>query len=432
MNREALVQVSNVHDHGVNQRMSRDERRPSFTLSSASTCGSYKSNGKLSSYRSPSNESFHSFRDSNGSLGSICSSSMIRRIRQRNATMRVIMTGSNTSLTSLHSNGSLCSIDSNGPTNGRGSLRRKKSQSFGNLRDANNGPSSVRTATGTTELRKYFSFESIASVHRESSSGYFSTGFSSHESSHTSSGANFSWSSKGVVQMAQRSNGAVVKGVIDDLQRIVDNSNILPVKDSSFETDVEGNFSGSSASKGKLEEDLDVASVCEMAPLQQFMETERNERQEQCFTVPHLQCFMLAQWSRVDSYYKVVITKYHGIQVLIRAMNTFARSEDVQASCCVALANLNNKLQIFHEGGAQAILNAMKEHPNSISVQSAGLDALSGLIQLILNRGKDGAETLQEMIFLVQRTEHMYLTADGKKAWIAIAEITETCAGKLH
>lgn len=231
--------------------------------------------------------------------------------------------------------------------------------------------------------------------------------------------------------MAQRSNGATVKGVIDDLQRIVDGVKLLAVKDSTL-----GNDNESEVEEGDDEcsltgltrppqddaiEDKDRKSWLETAPLKKLSEEEERSSE----SLPLLQCSMLAQWARVDSYYKVVITKYQGISVVIRAMKAFANSEEVQASCCVTLANLPNKVQVFQEGGVEAILNAMKRHPSSISVQSAALEALSGIMPLIQHLEENNDDTLHEIRTLVQRTEDMYLTENGKKAAMDVLQMME-------
>lgn len=162
------------------------------------------------------------------------------------------------------------------------------------------------------------------------------------------------------MQTAQRSNAASVKSVIADLQR-----------------------------------------VCETA-----------ETSEPPLRI----CSMLAQWASVDAYYKVVITKYNGIQSTIRAMHAFLQSADLQSMCCTILATLSNKCLIFQEGGAYAIVEAMKRHPSSIIVQSAALEALSPLTPLLLQE----QAMLREIQALVQCTADMYLTKAGSKAGLDI------------
>lgn len=225
--------------------------------------------------------------------------------------------------------------------------------------------------------------------------------------------------------MAQRSNGATVKGVIDDLRRIVEEAKLSAMKDltlSDNDHDVQEVCDDDTpATETERPEDddaeIDLASLYETAPLR------RSDDSESIPTLPLLQCSMLAQWARVDSYYKVVITKYQGIPVIIRAMDAFASSEEVQASSCIALANLTNKVQIFQQGGPQAILNAMKGHPHSISVQSAALEALVGVMPLIQHLEEDNTEILRDIQLSVMRTEAMFLTGDGKIAAKRILEM---------
>lgn len=230
--------------------------------------------------------------------------------------------------------------------------------------------------------------------------------------------------------MAQRSNGAVVKGVIDDLQRIVDEAKLLALQKLSLEDAVDEDPADSRARVIGIQQDKsedEEAFMYEVAPLQCLDDTEerktKDEEHEKSTAIPLLQCSMLAQWTRVDTYYKVVITKYHGIPIVIGAMNAFAASEEVQASCCITLANLTNKVQIFQEGGAQATLRAMKEHPESISVQSAALETLLGIIPLIQHLQDDNAEMLREIQTLVKRTDDIFLTEEGKKAAMTIKKM---------
>jgi hypothetical protein len=231
--------------------------------------------------------------------------------------------------------------------------------------------------------------------------------------------------------MAQRSNGATVKGVIDDLRRIVEEAKLSAMKDltlSDNDHDVQEVCDDDTpATETKRPEDddaeIDLASLYETAPLRRSYDSDSEEDDPSIPTLPLLQCSMLAQWARVDSYYKVVITKYQGIPVIIRAMDAFASSEEVQASSCIALANLTNKVQIFQQGGPQAILNAMKGHPHSISVQSAALEALVGVMPLIQHLEEDNTEILRDIQLSVMRTEAMFLTGDGKIAAKRILEM---------
>jgi hypothetical protein len=125
---------------------------------------------------------------------------------------------------------------------------------------------------------------------------------------------------------------------------------------------------------------------------------------------------MLSQWAIADTYYKVVITKYRGIPVIIRAMEAFPDDEDIQGTCCTILTSLTNKVQIFQEGGVDAFLRAMTNHPTSIVVQSAALEGLSALMPLVQHLEENNRETLEEIEMVTKLAEDMYLTEAGSKA----------------
>jgi hypothetical protein len=169
------------------------------------------------------------------------------------------------------------------------------------------------------------------------------------------------WNACAVVQTAQRSNASTVKSVI-----------------------------------------VDLTKVCESPDLSE----------------PPIEfCSMLALWASVDAYYKVVISKYNGIQVTVRAMRAFPQCADLQATCCTILAHLSNKCLICQEMGAQAIVAAMQGHPCNIIVQSAALEALRPLTPFLLQE----RAVLHEIETLLARTKDMYLTEAGCKAALDIS-----------
>jgi hypothetical protein len=192
--------------------------------------------------------------------------------------------------------------------------------------------------------------------------------------------------------MAQRSNGSTVKGVIDDLQRIVDETLVMVAREVSEKE------------KESVSAETMIKATLEQSPNEQTCE------------VPILQCSMLSQWAIADTYYKVVITKYRGIPVIIRAMEAFPDDEDIQGTCCTILTSLTNKVQIFQEGGVDAFLHAMTNHPTSIVVQSAALEGLSALMPLVQHLEENNRETLEEIEMVTKLAEDMYLTEAGSKA----------------
>jgi hypothetical protein len=184
------------------------------------------------------------------------------------------------------------------------------------------------------------------------------------------------WSGSAVMQVAQRSNASTVKAVIADLQKVCDEATML---------------ASSTSSPSEIEPPFQI-------------------------------CFMLAQWSSVDVYYKVVIAKYNGIQATLRAMTAFPSCPDLQTSCCTVLANLSNgKDVVVTEGGVQAILKSMQDHPASTFVQSAALEALRPLIPLL----KQETAILEEVRELLKRGKDMYLTKAGTKAAMDIQSYLE-------
>lgn len=204
--------------------------------------------------------------------------------------------------------------------------------------------------------------------------------------------------------MAQRSNGSTVKGVIDELQRIVDETLAMAIQDA-----------GVVAKKDTQAEEQPKTDE-KFAEKMTTQDKEEEEEEGKTPEMPILQCSMLAQWAQADSYYKVVITKYQGIPVIIRAMKAFADDEDIQGTCCNILNILTNKVQVYQEGGVNAFLRAMKCHPNSTFVQSVAMQGLSGLMPLILHLEENNRGVLSDIESMVKLAEDMYLTETGNKA----------------
>ncbi|KAL3917782.1 MAG: hypothetical protein SGILL_004549 [Bacillariaceae sp.] len=204
--------------------------------------------------------------------------------------------------------------------------------------------------------------------------------------------------------MAQRSNGATVKGVIDELQRIVDETLALAM------SDVNESEEGKELAEGTTESE---------------QEKQEENDQTQPPQAPVMQCSMLAQWAHADAYYKVVITKYRGIPIIIRAMKAFPDDEDIQGTCCRLLTSLTNKVQVFQEGGVDALLNAMKSHPSSIVVQSAALEGILALMPLVMHLEENNREMISNIEKAAKLAQEMYLTEDGNKA---VEELLVQCA----
>lgn len=135
------------------------------------------------------------------------------------------------------------------------------------------------------------------------------------------------------------------------------------------------------------------------------------------------QIFMLAQWASVDAYYKVVISKYQGIPAIIQAMDTFPMSADLQACGCSALKSLSNKSHIHTNGGVSALLNALRNHPASIVVQSEALDALKQQGPML---SQESPDTLRQLIPLLRHAKDMYLTQRGKEGVLFLFQYLAT------
>jgi hypothetical protein len=129
---------------------------------------------------------------------------------------------------------------------------------------------------------------------------------------------------------------------------------------------------------------------------------------------PESECCILAQWGS-DSYYSIVITGKQGIPAIVRAMQTFPNHQGLQECCCLALGNLCNGndgslIAVEKAGAVRQIVNAMRNHPQSVAVQSAACDALRNMSGLILAHANTGTSTiLPELIVVLSHCREMYL-----------------------
>jgi hypothetical protein len=139
---------------------------------------------------------------------------------------------------------------------------------------------------------------------------------------------------------------------------------------------------------------------------------------------PESECCILAQWGS-DSYYSIVIAGKQGIPAIVRAMQTFPNHHGLQECCCLALGNLCNGndgslIAVEKAGGVRQIVDAMRNHPQSVAVQSAACDALRNTSGLILAHAKTGTSTIvPELIVVLSRCKEMYLRPAHKN----IAEV---------
>ena len=175
--------------------------------------------------------------------------------------------------------------------------------------------------------------------------------------------------SNAVMQMAQRSNGSNVKAVIADLKRIC--------------AEAQSNT-------------VDVSSR----------------------TPPLDECTMLSLWA-VDAYYKVLISKYGGIEAVVTAMKVFPSCADLQTCCCNTLKNIGNKQSVHQEGGVSALAAAMRFHPQSIQVQSEACEALQSQVPML---PEERREVLEELLPLLHHAKEMYLTHTGRSSAVFLLD----------
>jgi hypothetical protein len=132
---------------------------------------------------------------------------------------------------------------------------------------------------------------------------------------------------------------------------------------------------------------------------------------------PESECCVLAQWGS-DSYYSIVIAGKQGISAIVRAMQTFPNYPGLQESCCLALGNISkgnhgSLIAVGNAGGVKHIVDAMRNHPQSVAVQSAALDALRNTSGLIAQAGT--TTSVPELIAVLSHCREMHLRPDHKK-----------------
>jgi hypothetical protein len=107
---------------------------------------------------------------------------------------------------------------------------------------------------------------------------------------------------------------------------------------------------------------------------------------------PNEECYVVAHFS-LDSYYHLVIMGCDGIPALMGAMRAFWYDRDLQECCCIAMKNLlcspccgsvAPPFNAILDGGVAAVIAAMKNHPQSVAVQSTACDALRSMGSLLL------------------------------------------------
>jgi hypothetical protein len=122
---------------------------------------------------------------------------------------------------------------------------------------------------------------------------------------------------------------------------------------------------------------------------------------------------LLSQWSSVDAYYVVVISKYQGIPTILNIMKLYPEVEDVQVYGLITLIQMNNQAQIQQCGGVQVCLQAMQRHQSTIEVVSEGFGLLKRQAALLVQEPRD--QLLSPLKSLVAAAKSMYLTQTGKE-----------------
>jgi hypothetical protein len=106
-------------------------------------------------------------------------------------------------------------------------------------------------------------------------------------------------------------------------------------------------------------------------------------------------------------------------------MRAFWYDRDLQECCCIAMKNLlfssgcgsgdpplNVYLEAFEGvGGVAAVIAAMKNHPQSVAVQSAACDALRSMGSLLLQHVEKSpqSEMATQLIEVLNHTKQMVL-----------------------
>lgn len=198
-----------------------------------------------------------------------------------------------------------------------------------------------------------------------------------------------------VIKIAQRSNGSAVKSVIAQLQQTCQ----------------------AAASAAALKNTMAAAAPANPIGQLQALATPA------AVTAPHQQMALISQWASVDSYYKTVITKYHGMEAIVATMKYFPHDADIQVYGCTALGHLPNKALIHSLGGVTSIVQALQEHSSHFEVQSHAWEALKKQGALLR---QESAETCVQLQGLVEKAQKLYLTKAGKEGSTFVGRFLQT------
>lgn len=132
---------------------------------------------------------------------------------------------------------------------------------------------------------------------------------------------------------------------------------------------------------------------------------------------------LLAQCASADLYYKVIITKYHGISTIIKIMDIYAEHLDIQVYGLSTLADLTNKKLIQENGGVGACIRAMLTFSDSIELQSTGFRMLKMQGSAL---AKESHPSLRPLHEIVEKAKEMYMTQTGKDGVIFVERFLDT------
>lgn len=137
---------------------------------------------------------------------------------------------------------------------------------------------------------------------------------------------------------------------------------------------------------------------------------------------PEQECNLLAQWAAMDTHYRVVIAALGGIPKLVTTMRLFSDDAGLQTAGCTAIENIcqrngSNQLAVFKSGGVDVIVKSMRNHPQSITVQSAAIGALRCLNAIIMLHVIPSNKIMaMELVWLLQHAKKMYITSTSRES----------------
>jgi hypothetical protein len=132
---------------------------------------------------------------------------------------------------------------------------------------------------------------------------------------------------------------------------------------------------------------------------------------------------LLAQCASADTYYEVIITKYHGIPTIIKIMDMYQDHLDIQVSALSILAHLPDKESIHQHGGVPACIRTLDIFSNSIEVLSSGFHMLKMQASVL---SKEPPDFLRSLCAIVESARQMYLTKVGKDGLIYVERFLNT------